>query len=71
MKWTMTTRPMTMEQMTRRKAWSFLHAPMRRRAFELHFHNAPISTQSALKWGLVNRIFPSTSFMQKTLAYET
>jgi 2-(1,2-epoxy-1,2-dihydrophenyl)acetyl-CoA isomerase len=41
------------------------------RAEEFYFSNAPISAQQALEWGLVNRIFAATSFMQETLAYAT
>ena len=41
------------------------------RAEEFYFSNAPISAQQALEWGLVNRIFAATIFMQETLAYAT
>ncbi len=39
------------------------------RAEEFYFSNAPIFAQQALEWGLVNRTFTATSFMQETLAY--
>ena len=39
------------------------------RAEEFYFSNAPISAQQALEWGLVNRIFAATSFMQETWTY--
>jgi len=39
------------------------------RAEEFYFNNAPISAQHALEWGLINRVFAATSFMQETLAY--
>ena len=41
------------------------------RAEEFYFSNAPISAQEALEWGLVNGIFPATSFIQETLASAT
>jgi len=41
------------------------------RAEEFYFSNAPISAQQALEWGLVNRIFPTTSFLQETLSNAT
>jgi 2-(1,2-epoxy-1,2-dihydrophenyl)acetyl-CoA isomerase len=39
------------------------------RAEEFYFSNAPISAQQALEWGLVNRVFAATIFMEETLAY--
>ena len=41
------------------------------RAEEFYFSNEPISAQQALEWGLVNRIFAATSFMQETSSYAT
>lgn len=41
------------------------------RAEEFYFSNAPISAQHALEWGLVNRVFAATSFMQESFAYAT
>jgi 2-(1,2-epoxy-1,2-dihydrophenyl)acetyl-CoA isomerase len=39
------------------------------RAEEFYFSNAPISSQQALEWGMVNRVFASSSFISETLAY--
>lgn len=38
-------------------------------AEEFYFSNAPISAQQALEWGLINRVFAATSFVQETLAF--
>ena len=57
MKWTMTTRPMMMEQSDQAHSLVFSSCAHETRTLEFYFNHTPISTQQALEWGLVNRIF--------------